>query len=64
MKILRSGPGPKPPVVISCYGCKSLLEVMPEDAERTVQTKVNTAHVFDCAVCHKEIWVEVSRFRG
>jgi hypothetical protein len=51
---------PKQPVQISCNHCSSELEVLPSDIKDTIQDRDGNAHIFKCAVCFYDIYVDVS----
>jgi hypothetical protein len=64
MKILINGPEQLSKVncQIDCYNCKSKLEVTPADAARKSFDRDGSAYVFNCPVCHKDIYVDMKVF--
>jgi hypothetical protein len=60
MKILKNGKQDNKPVQINCGACKSLLEVEPNDILRKQFDRDGDAYVFRCAVCGRDIYVDMS----
>lgn len=54
----------KPKTIICVRGCMSVLEVEPKDIKRkSHDQRDGSAYVFECAVCKKDIWIDMSTIR-
>lgn len=62
MKIIKNGLAENKPATIHCvHGCKSVLQVEPKDIKRkSHDQRDGSAYIFECAVCKKDIWVDMS----
>lgn len=61
MKVIKDSSKKKnQPVQIDCNHCHSVLEVTPSDIKKSISDRDGNANIFKCAVCHRDIWVDIS----